>query len=185
MNVLSKEKAVASMFALMLAASTVKADGLDLDYFTKVDSSIHSSKYIWAIVIDLMLINYLLNLIVIGLPVILKRFASKRKVLFGLIGLTLLGQIADKVGGLFAVNVALFIHSYTVERDSMSTSTAMAVEVAANFLFSGVAISILVFVTLRLWSVPRPASYKIAVAAGVITNPAWSILILLLNGGPI
>jgi hypothetical protein len=167
-----------------LLTTAVKGDGLDLDFFTKVDSLSHSDRYIWTVVIGLMVINYVLNFIVIGLPVVQKRLASRTKVTLGLIGLTLLGQIADKIGGLLATIVALALQSHTMERD-LSASTASAIVLLSNFVFSGIAVALLVLALLKLWSVLPPLSYRIAIAAGIITNPAWSLLILLLNHKPI
>jgi hypothetical protein len=61
------------------------ADGVSLDYFLRFRSDRESATYIWSMVAALMLINYALNFVVIGLPAIRFGAARPRKVGIGLI----------------------------------------------------------------------------------------------------
>jgi hypothetical protein len=130
-----------------------------------------------------MVVNYLLNLAVIGLPAILLGSAESRAVSLDLVFLTLLGQVADKIGAFLAfflsipINAALdkFIHS---DVPGLGAPAFMYAILASNLICSAIAVGLLALWFLRKrWSIARPLSCKIALAAAVLTNPAWSLLL--------
>jgi hypothetical protein len=121
----------------------------------------------------LMLVNYGLNFLVIGLPA--RRFGSLpvQQVWRPLIWLTLLGQGADRVGAILAG----LLTGYVAGILGLTGEGAWAAPLLAlNFLFSGVSVAVLVFICARrVWGLALRYSLWISIGAGVLTNPAWAM----------
>jgi len=83
------------------------ADGLDSSYFVRFDSVDHSWAYFGTVLTLIMVINYLLNFAVIGLPAIQLASAPVRRVASGLVLLTILGQVADRVGAIVGIFLSM------------------------------------------------------------------------------
>jgi hypothetical protein len=162
---------------------SVRADGLDSSYFVRFDSLDHSWAYFWAVLTLIMIVNYVLNFAVIGMPAILRASAHAKSVTLGLIILTILGQLADRIGAFAAVfisfPIALFFSAFFPSQSHGLDSPVFGYSLfAANLICSGIAVGVLALWFLRKrWSVPRALAWKIALAAAVLTNPAWVLLI--------
>jgi len=153
------------------ATGPAQADGIDIvPYLTRVGGA----RSLWGIVasvLGLMVINYLLNLLVIGWPAVRVGHVEIGRVMRGLVRLTLLGQAADRVGALLAVPLAGGLGPVLhLGGDWVAQLLVM------NFIVSGFAIGALVLYLLRRrWQLSRGVSWTIAIMAGVLTNPAWAI----------
>ena len=151
-------------------APAARADGIDLvPYLTRVTGEGHSPLYVVAMLLLFMATNYVLNFAVIGLPAIRLGSAPGRTVAKGLIALTLMGQIADRIGALLAAVLSVPL-MFLLER---SGEDAWVVPLLAlNFIFSGLAVAALAFYFLRRrWGIRRGVSWIVSIAAGVLTNP--------------
>src|SRR5262249_4562811 len=145
------KRAIIALSIVGLIAPPAYADGVDLvSYFTRVARGTHSAYYIAATIVALMAANYVLNFVVIGLPAV--RFGSVpvAPAASGLIALTLLGQVADRVGALFAALLALPVTAIFSAIFGLSGEGAWFVPLLLlNFLLSGFAIAALALYFLR------------------------------------
>jgi hypothetical protein len=176
-----KRTLILASITVGLFAPSAHADGVDLvPYFTRVAGGGHSCYYIAAMMLAFMAVNYALNFAVIGLPAV--RFGSVPivTVATGLIALTLFGQLADRVGALLAT----FFAQPVTFIFRLQGEAAWAVPLLIlNFLFSGLAVAALAFYFLhRRWRVQGRLPWMVAIAAGLITNPAWVIGLWFIRG---
>jgi hypothetical protein len=90
---------LASGVALLLAPSTASADGFDAVWFpTRIGGwNLHPGLSA-AMLAAVMAANYILNLVVIGLPAARELEVRVTTLCSGLIAFTLLGQVADRIG---------------------------------------------------------------------------------------
>lgn len=181
-------------FLLCLSAY---GDGISLDYFMRFRTYRESATYIWSMVFVLMLANYALNFLVIGWPAIRVSPATPRRIAIGLIVLTVLGQVADRLGAFVTLIVLAPLgrayEDYIVRHIRGESPGAFGTwlsqhmwlgehaSLILNFFFSGAAVALLTWVFLRRWSVSRSIAWKITLAAAVFTNPAWAIGLLSFN----
>src|SRR6266536_3516344 len=140
---------------LCVVPASLFADGLDVGWFARVPMmEFHSAAYITAVILAAMFANYVLNFLVIGLPAIFWGGALVRPVTIGLIVLTILGQVADRVGAGLGLLSGIVVNSIPVIWIS-------------NLIYSGLAIFLLARWFLKRWSVSHTARWKIALAAGI------------------
>lgn len=115
-----------------------------------------------------LLLNYALNFLIIGFPLILKFKISFSSAGVGLIYLTLLGQIADRIG-LFLGVVGLVATCWQCSSKILQVTSLM--------LYYGLAslpIALLSLGFLRgRWKINWLPSVVISLVAGVLTNPNW------------
>jgi hypothetical protein len=170
------KRAKTARFALVILAglwpAAAQADGIDLvTYFSRAPTE--SIALALPAVALLMLANYGLNFLVLGLPACRFGGLEKKRVAYSLIWLTLLGQAADRLGAVLAGFLAGVVASALRLEGEGSWFIPL---LALNFAFSGLAIAALVFVFGRLvWSLSLGQSAGLSVAAGVLTNPAWAM----------
>jgi hypothetical protein len=170
--------ALALLF-VMTSSSVARADGLDPAYFIRFDVIEHSWTYICTVLTIIMVVNYLLNFAVIGVPAILRASVPAKRVALGLILLTILGQVADRLGsiaGLFlAMPLSALVSIFVSSSDRALSSPAFGYSVlASNLICSGFAVGgLALFFLRRRWSVAKSLSWKVAIAAALLTNPAW------------
>jgi hypothetical protein len=167
-----KRQLILASLAVGLFAPSAHADGVDLvPYFTRVAGGGHSYYYIVAMMLVFMAVKYALNFAVIGLPAVRLGSVPTATVATGLIALTLFGQLADRVGAImagFCTGPVTFIFRLQGE------GAWVAPLLVLNFLFSGLAVAALAFYFLRRrWHVQGRLPWMVAIAAGLITNPAW------------
>ncbi|HNX31261.1 MAG TPA: hypothetical protein PKM35_06615 [Holophaga sp.] len=127
-----------------------------------------------ALITVVMIFNYLLNLLVIALP---SRKASPhtfRKLVYETIGITLIGQIADRVGAFLAIlSVDLLIQFFNLHGEKWALPLILI-----NFFFPAVVIFFVVFFfTSHRWLVPRAIAITISIVAAFVTNPSWALLL--------
>ena len=169
-----------AILAILFVASPAFADGIDVGayIFTWIPGE-HSIAVIAGLVVLLMGVNYVLNFVVIGIPAINAGTASELTVSVDLIFLTLLGQVADRLGEIAAVLVSLPL-VYLISLLLSSTSLEGGLAILALTLLvlyplcSGLAIYVLaMFFLERRWQVRKPTARLIAGIASVVTNPVW------------
>ncbi len=113
------------------------------------------------------------DLLVIGWPAIGLGRAPPGQVARGLVGLTVLGQVADRVG---AICAGLIVEPVVRLLGLVGEAAWAAPLLIMNFLFSGIAVGILALYFLRRrWRLSSRLGWGIATAAAVLTNPAWVI----------
>jgi len=181
---LRRRRTIAISFLCFIAWSdSARADGLDLDYFLRFNSWGHSTAYVCTVLVLIMVVNYLLNFAVIGAPAIRLASARPKTVALGLLFLTLLGQLADRIGSILGAIIGVIISSIISGGRGMDNPYTGPSIIVSNLLCSGIAVGCLALWFLRRrWSVPRALSYKIALAAGILTNPAWIMLLPIGRG---
>ena len=96
-----------ALYCLAISASPAHADGLDSGYFIRFDSLDHSWTYVGAMLALIMIVNDVLNFAVIGVPAIWLASVQAKTVAIGLVVLTVLGQVADRVGSIVGIFVAV------------------------------------------------------------------------------
>ena len=194
-----QRRRIANLSVAILIVLSVSAygDGINLDYFVRFPVGEHSLTYVWSMIIVLMAANYALNFLVIGWPAIRIGSISVRKVSLGLIILTLLGQIADRIGAFLAlIALSPFLRQFKRFGDQLHLPTKDVrlgqwlwehpwfwghLWLMFNLIFSGLAVALLTWLFLRRWSVPQSLRWKITVAAAIFTNPAWALALLTLR----
>jgi hypothetical protein len=164
---------------IAVACLPARGDGIDLvSYFTRVGSE-RSAAGILGMVVLLMAVNYILNALVIGLPAIKAGPSDWRSVGAGLVTLTLLGQVADRLGALPAVLLAGLL-AWAFDLTELGTFASLLL--GLNFVLSGIAVGALAFFFLtRRWHVETRTAQVISASAGVLTNPAWAMGLWLLE----
>jgi hypothetical protein len=172
-----------AIFCVAACSPSADADGLNSSYFVRFDSLDHSWTYFWTVLTVIMIVNYALNFAVIGAPAILWTSARAKSVALGLIILTMLGQVADRIGAYAAVFLSMpiagiFSALFPSQSDGLDSPAFIYSLFAGNLICSGIAVGALAIWFLRKrWSAPKALSWKIALAAAVLTNPAWVLLI--------
>lgn len=160
---------------LVFLSTNVRADGIDLvPFLTRVGGwQVHPVVSV-GLVIGLMLVNYLVNLPVIAVPAGRLSEIKFRVLARDLIGFTFLAQIADRVAAVAGLFVGLFIIDRSGVHGEEGLLKGFLLGIALNFFFAGLAIG---FVALRYlrhrWGISKRPAIVIAIAAGVLTNPAW------------
>jgi len=176
---LSKRGFWYTAFVSLVLSSSAWADGLNSSYFVRFNSDEHSWSYCVVVLMLIMLANYALNFAVIGMPAIVRASAPVRIVALGLIALTILGQLADRIGAFAAIFVSMPIYAalsplFPSQSHGLDTPAFFYSLIGANLLCSGIAVGLLaLFFLRRRWAVSSSLSWKIALAAAILTNPAW------------
>lgn len=166
---------VSCLGMLLFFDTNARADGIDiLPFLTRVGGWRFHPVISVALVVGLMLVNYLLNVMVIGLPSARASQTRPKKFARDLIGFTLLAQIADRVGAFAALMLGFFIIGVLGIKGESGIAKGALLAIVLNFVFSGLAIGFLALWYLRRrWGIPERPARVIAIAAGVITNPVW------------
>jgi len=168
-----KEIVAAAVLTIsVLCPSAALADGIDLvAYFSRTPCE-NVALAIPAVAL-LMFVNYGLNYLVIGLPA--RRLGSLpvRQVSRSLIWLTLLGQVADRLGAIPAGLLASLVADVLGLKGE---GAWVAPLIGLNFVFSAISVALLAFVfTRRVWGLSLRHSIWISTGAGIVTNPAWAM----------
>jgi len=170
---------LAILVALLLVTPTTShADGIDVVWlFSRVGGwRVHPIRSA-AIVIGLMLINYLLNLVVLGIPAARFLQVKSGSLTKTLASFTVLAQIADRGGALAGFLLSFSIVGLTGLGGEQELNAGILVGVSLNFIFSGLAVAVLaLWFLMRRWGFERHRAMPIAVRTAVITNPAWVMI---------
>lgn len=148
------------------------ADGIDLiAYFSRTPCE--NALGALPVAALLMLANYGLNYVAIGVPVLKISQRPARQVSRDLIWLTLLGQIADRLGAVLAgLLTTPVMNMFGLKGEGAWAAPLLGM----NFFFSAISIAIIVFAfAWRKWELPLRHSAWVSIAAGLVTNPAWSM----------
>jgi hypothetical protein len=164
------------ILAVALLPAVARADALDVGGFVLRYRGDNAFPVILLKCAGLLVLNYAANLVVIGLPAILWQRRAKGTVAKDLIWLTLLGQVADRIGAVAALVVVLCCGGVP-----LSLEEAAIAAVIATFVVSAVAVYLLTFhFAHRRWKIEkRPGSY-ISTATAILCNPAWSLFLMSL-----
>ena len=162
---------------LIIPSSVALADGIDIvPYMTRV--GYHS----WAVSALLILVLFGINFVLNGLFVLVPATAGVglpwREKSYGLLLLTTLGQLADRVGAFMALFVAVPIANILGSHIPYFSGEAgpFLVLIVSNFILSGIAIGLLAFwVARRYWKVSSRRAWIASLCGAILTNPAWAL----------
>jgi hypothetical protein len=157
----------------------VTADGIDVSWLLlRVGGWRAHPGLSMAIVVGLMLINYLLNLVVLGRSCVRFLQVKLGTLTKDLAAFTLLAQIADRAGAVAAFTLSFSIIGLAGFGAEQEVRAGLLLGVCLNFIFSGLAVGLLALWYLtRRWGVERRPARAIAVRTALITNPAWVMMI--------
>ena len=157
------------------------ADGIDIVWLiTRVGGGGPGSHPLVeaVLVVVLLAINYLLNLVVLGLPAARTLGTSVRTFAKALLGFTLLAQIADRISAVAGFLLGFLMSDLLGVQGERGIVVGVWIGIVLNFAFSGLAIcSLALWYLLRKWRVRRRTSIRIAALTGLITNPGWLMMI--------
>jgi hypothetical protein len=164
----------------ILATKPAYADGIDItSYFARVNT-FKPLPVVIILVVALLLLDYGVNLLFIGLLARKYGQSSWLSILGHMITLTLLGQIADRVGA----GASLFLADLTAYLSQPQSLQEYVGPLGLyNLVLSGFAIAALSSYFLKAkWNVTGRARWGISLIAGVFTNPLlWSAPISFLR----
>lgn len=157
---------------VLTAASTVRADAIDMySYLSRVNAQSHTPLVAILLMVALFGLNYVLNFAVIGVAAI-RGGVPVHSVASGLVAFTVLGQLADRIGAVLSLPLLAPVLFGNTE------TSVLLLFVASNLFFAGLAIGLLAYHFLhRRWKIAEGRSFAISIAAALLTNPAWSILL--------
>lgn len=164
---------------VLVTPASASADGIDIVWLmTRVGGWRVHPILSAAMIVGLMTVNYLLNLVVLGMPA--ARFLQIKlgALTKDLVAFTLLAQIADRAGGVVAFLLSFSLIGFAGLGGEQELVAGLLVGVYLTFIFSGLAVGLLALWYLRRrWEVQRRRAMTIAVWTAVITNPAWAMMI--------
>jgi len=172
-SISKKTASVAAIVWSLLGCAVARADGIDLvPYLTRVNGE-HSIAALVGLITTMMMVNYLLNLLVIGWPSIRLAGVPFGRAAKGLVGFTFLAQVADRIGALCAGFLAGPLAAFFMPEGEGAWVIPLLV---LNFLLSGLAVAALtLYLVGRRWRVTGGTKWGIVLSAAVLTNPAWAL----------
>lgn len=164
---------------ILITPPVTRADGIDVVWLiTQVGGPDTHPVVVAVLVVVLLAINYLLNLVVMGLPAARTLGTSVRTLAKALLGFTLLAQIADRISAVAGFLLGALMSDLLGIQGEHGLVVAIWIGIVLNFVLSGLAICLLaLWYLLRKWRVRRRTSIRIAALTGLITNPAWLMMI--------
>ncbi|MGO9094808.1 MAG: hypothetical protein ACLQGV_06250 [Bryobacteraceae bacterium] len=159
------------------ASRSAFADVIDeVGYLTRVNARGHSVEEVCGLVLALAAINYVWNLLVIGLPCLRLCAVGRKRLLLDVGLITVLGQAADRLGAVISYALARLLASLL----SFSLDGFVLLVVLANFVCSGAAIGCLVwFFVRKKWGGSSRAALVMAIVAAIATNPMLGLYLSL------
>jgi len=160
---------------LLLDASTARADGIDIMWLmTRVGGWRVNPAWAATMLFGLMLVNYLLNVLVIGIPSARGSALKLTVISRDLVLFTIIAQVADRLCAIAGLALGFLITSLVGISGEAALGIGFLSGIGLNFVLSGLAVALLAFLYLRRrWAVTIPLAKSIALRAGLITNPAW------------
>jgi hypothetical protein len=160
--------------AAITVAPTARADGIDVAAFVAGGLVPGRGIALVGMIALAMVLNYVINFVIVGIPAIKLGGMDARSVARGLVILTLLGQLADRIGLLAGVLIAIPLENTLGIKGEGSFVIPL---IASSALCAGIAVGALVYhFVRRRWHVPSRPSWMIAVGAAILTNPVWMLI---------
>jgi len=163
----------------LITPTSASADGIDIIWLlTRVGGPRVHPALLSAMIVGLMIVNYLLNFLVLGLPA--ARFLQIKAGIFkkDLATFTLLAQIADRGSAVGAFFLSFLIIGFTGLGGEQHLQAGALVGMFLNLIISGIAVGLLaVWYLRRRWGVARRKATSIAMWTALVTNPAWIMII--------
>lgn len=164
---------------LLITPTAASADGIDIVWLiTRVGGPATHPVVEAVLVVVLLAIDYLLNLVVLGLPAARSLGTKVRTLAKALLGFTLLAQVADRISAVAGFLLGGLMSDLLGVQGEQGLVVAIWIGIVLNFALSGLAICLLaLWYLLRKWRVRRRTSIRIAALTGLITNPAWLMMV--------
>lgn len=160
-----------------LLPSTAMADGIDGGWLlTRIGGWDRKPLFALLLFVGLMIVNYGLNLVVVGLPA--AHAGNRPRFWFGkdLIWYTVLAQVVDRLGFILSLTVGTAVAALFNSKIEVALSHGILGGLAFNFILSGLGIVMLSeFLVKVRWRVAPRSARRIAIRAGIFTNPTWFI----------
>lgn len=170
----------AAALVFIFAAGSARADVFDVAWFlSRVGGWDTSPERAVAAMIGLMAVNYVLNVLVIGVGAGGKSPTTRGRRLGSLVWFTLAGQVIDRVGAVVGIPLGLLVVHVLGVRGDAELGLGVMTGVGINFVLAGAGIAGLAYWLLGRWRVPRARRTAVAIAAGILTNPAWAMALWL------
>jgi len=168
---------------VLAAPATARADGIDLSWFgSSLGGSPEHLIRTASIVFLLLAFNYVLNWIIIGLPVIGTRAVPSAFVLTDLIGFTLVAQVVDIFASMVGFVLGALL-SVVFANGETQIVVALYLGLALDLILAGVGLALLARLFMaRRWNTPPQVARRIAWRTAIFTNPAWAIALSVLIG---
>ncbi len=163
---------------LLLAEGTAIADGIDVLWLmTRIGGWETHPILSGAIMIGLMLVNYVLNVVIVGIPAARLLHIKIGSLLRDLVVFTLLAQISDRVGAVTGFLLSFLFVDLAGFGGEQAIKFGLVGGVALNFILSGLGVGLLALWYLRRrWGVEGRGVKAIVTAAALITNPGWVMI---------
>lgn len=174
----------ASTIVILAIPRDADADALDVAWFlSRVGGWSHSPLRAMSLLIGLMVVNYVTNILVIGLPA--RSIGQRTTVLMArdLVWFTLVAQGVDRLSAVIGATLGFVFVTAGGAHGETALGLGLAIGIPLNFLLAGIAVGLLAHWLLGRWGVVGRSRRNIALAAAILTNPAWAMAIWLLPLG--
>jgi len=175
---------LAVLTSFLVVPSTAMADGVDAGWLlTRVGGWDRKPLLALVLFIGLMLLNYVLNVAVIGIPAANAGNRPRFRFSKDLLWYTVLAQVIDRVSFLLTLTIGTTVAGLFNSKIEVALVRGIVAGLVLNFLLSGLGVAMLSehFVKVR-WHIPPRSTRRIAVRAGIFTNPTWLIALSLTVG---
>ncbi len=164
------------LICVLVNSDISRADGIDLTQLFMHTSRSYSSNAVAGIILLSMVVNYILNLIVIGVPAHKFLNLTKKRAVIDTIWITIIGQATDRLGAILGLIISSLI-AYAIGASSLDEWGRVAYITIPISTWIAISVSIWVFAKI-VWKKKGFKVGLISLAAGFLTNPIWASLIL-------
>jgi hypothetical protein len=170
----SSSRITLALFALLALGGAARADGIDIGAWVLQLPSMWGPGAVLGFIVLSLLIDYGLNLVVIGLLAQHWSGLANRRIARDLVPYTLWAQVADRAGALLSVFVAAGMDHWL---DHSSEAYFVVPLFVTKIVLSAILIAFVVWRFARKrWSLSRGRSAILCVAGGVLTNPGLGMI---------
>jgi hypothetical protein len=167
---------------ILLTPSLARADGFDVGWLlTRASGWERHPVRALTLMVVLMLVNYGLNFLVIGVPASKASQRRSSSLATGLIWYTFLAQGIDRMAFTMSIMMGMMLASMFEIQGEAVLGVGATIGLGLNFIVAGTGIGGLALAMMTgRWDVPAKSARKIAISAAILTNPGWIIMLSVL-----